>query len=417
MNAHFKRAYFFFVVCFVSRIYGLTIDDLAVDFADTWTVLQYMVQSSAHQIASPTTIDTSGRYKLIKDISGQITIAADSVELDLNTFAVMGGTDCLRIDQQKGVTVKNGILAAGSQSCAKVTNAQEIFFDGVSFVGSYTGLFIQTATGCIVNHCTFDSQSSSMLVLDDVHRAALQASHYRFEGGETGFSELTDVITLTRCSNMLLEGVDVVNNRSSTAGLTPIVHAQDIQGSIIRNCTITGNRMPYFIALLFDQCSDILCQANIIGANTSENSDFGVIYAQASNNVVINKCIINRNISIEGRSCGIQIEDSIDSMVNECHVYSNFSETSTALGILVDQDSDYTTVRDNYVKRNNGLSDGFGIVNNNTNSLIVHNESQGHTTANFLGNIKQISTYSSSLSKFTAITDPFSSYDNISIVP
>ena len=192
--------------------------------------LEALAVCSTQHIFQPTTITQSGIYCLGQSITGDIRIAADDVELDLNNFVVNGS---LWVNAQQRIRVYNGTVAA-SQTIDGVTvesGASGVAIEDVLVKNAQRGIYFQGTSNATVHHCTLSNNTTGMQ-LESASNICVHDSHakYNMRAGFDLISSSTNIFIECRALSTGKDNSIAANNL--VAGFI----ASDGYGNVFERC-------------------------------------------------------------------------------------------------------------------------------------------------------------------------------------
>lgn len=232
-------------------------------------------------ISAPTTITQSGPYCLSRSIAGTITIAADNVTLDLNSYEInANGSDyALVIQDATNVTVFNG----------SITGAQEagIFIDPSAFVTIHDISILDNVTYGI------DAQNVNGLTLKNIN----------FTRGNCAF----DLIGIT---HGVFENISI---QEHTATFDAIAVVRTSTSLLFKNISAQNNlkqldisqfigRASQVSLLCLSGCSNITMSDINLSNNVYESGDidfsetFGLLFFRCDNGSISNVKVNNNEL-------------------------------------------------------------------------------------------------------------------------
>jgi parallel beta-helix repeat protein len=238
--------------------------------------------------SSPTTIATSGRYFVSRNLSSGgpsiITITADDVDIDLNGF-VLDGTGSVNpvvaASGVDGVTIRNGTILGGSRSI-EIANGERVVIEDVEADGATgIGIFLDNTTAFAIRRVVFRNTFSTALRANGgASPATGTVEHNLVESCAEGF----------RLENV--ESVAVLNNRLRN------IQSHGIIVLIGSACLVSGNTLEQVGPGIRMFSSNSTISHNVVSnaANTG-------LEISGSDNLVLNNLVTrsgNRGIQIGG---------------------------------------------------------------------------------------------------------------------
>ncbi|MGE0206556.1 MAG: hypothetical protein AB7R69_01780 [Candidatus Babeliales bacterium] len=235
---------------------------LCSKFMETWTILGCQPMP----ISAPTTITQPGSYCLINDISGQITIAADNVLLDLAGRTIQNTPTAIVVMNQANIIIKNGILSSNSTIGIDLIDSQTISIQEIDFIDSSTGINASNVSCLNVYDCTFRS-SGRGLNFNNVVNAHVALCKLFFILTHNG-----PLFSFNNGENITVH--DIYMNNSAILSTAPMFMSATNQGSFvvkkcrcITNFVFVGGISTYFFidgeSAVFEDC-DIIDNTSLL---------------------------------------------------------------------------------------------------------------------------------------------------------
>lgn len=228
------------------------LDALLPKFINIFTKLEALEPCSAIPISQPTLISSAGIYCLTSDIAGQITVAANNVDISMNGHRVFGGINGIAI-QPNSVD----ITIIGPGSIGPVTNA------GILFSNNNNSIIVS------------DVQATTALVgfLTNGINTSLQFNRCSADTCLIGFNLINTQVGQLNACEMVSNGTGLL--------------LQDTNQIIIENCIASNNSINGFSQETSDVSTFINCKAYNNGIGSTGNS-FGFVSSNGSSNIFEN---------------------------------------------------------------------------------------------------------------------------------
>jgi parallel beta-helix repeat protein len=287
-------------------------------------------------IMAPVTISTPGNYSLAVDITGQITIAADNVTLDLDGNMIQGeGGPAISMTGQAGITIKNGFIKGATNgvflsTCSDVKIEQVTFSDN-----TLNGVSASTNIGLCITDCVFHNNTNGVS-FSFFSRNCLVA-HNKFYDQDVNHLEMSsslyNVIKNNECSGAGSYGFFVVNSSNNV-----------IEGNMVNQSENSGIRLNASFN-------------NILRSNQSNNSvnEHGIFLTAASNNNLLDGNLANQNAL-----------DGINILNSQNNELCNNSCNQNQNGLVLDTASNNLVVKNSFLENIGVGTDGKGILLNNS---------------------------------------------------
>lgn len=242
------------------------------------------------QINAPTTISTAGNYILCNNITGNITIAANDVQLDMNNYKItnVGGT-ALTINPNQRITVFNGTVTgtvgvgiASGASSVTITDVQarnctttgfsastvsKVTIKNCAASDAATGLQLSNSNSSLIKHCDFAANSTA-LFFNTVTNSVVEECTAN-QSSSAGY------VLVTSTNNTFSDTKVATVGSSSVTGNTYGFISTSGSGNVFENCTAqavqTGATADGIVAVGFALTGSENC-SKIIGCMSSNNA-------------------------------------------------------------------------------------------------------------------------------------------------
>lgn len=356
-------------------------ENASIDFSGVQIEIQGQQPTNCRYVCSadlPLTINQAGTYCLAEDVTGQITISANNVILNLSerilTTAATGITVSAGVS---AVVIKNGFInSSGATGVSLDTCANVKIFEVDFSGGGARGVDASAATCVEIEGCTFRDFTTEAIRLNNSDNSLVSKNKIErnargilLDGGSqnniisanTFVENTNEGIELSGASENVLEenecfgGSIGINLESSSIDNT-------IQKNNCSNNSSDGIR-------IVGSSNDNLVQANICNNNSGGSDPLGICAVSSSGNRFID------NVCNDNRLQGIGLFNGDNSLLcgNNC-------SGNGAQGILLNPSSDNNQVIDNTLTYNST----FGIQNSGSNNKIFNNSSLKNGT-NYTG--------------------------------
>ncbi|MGE0206365.1 MAG: right-handed parallel beta-helix repeat-containing protein [Candidatus Babeliales bacterium] len=249
------------------------LDAVCNKFEQTWTILACNVSVP---ISAATTISNPGTYCLINDIVGTITIAADSVTLDLNGKSISGGANGVYSSNHTDITIKNGLIKNATENGIKFTNVTDISIFSIKLRNNTKGIALNSVKGGFITESIM-LENATGLELVQTSKVFVKNCIAQ-ENTIVGFSLVdSDNNTFKECTAMCngLSGNDSAYGFISDNGRSNIFEQCNAQGTITTQTTLD------FVAAGFALTGSEMC-TKIISCesfdNTTPTTGFAIPY-------------------------------------------------------------------------------------------------------------------------------------------
>ena len=238
-------------------------------------------------VAAPVTIADPGSYRLANDVSGDITIDANNVELDLDNRRITAGTDGVSVSSHADIVIKNGIIEGGTNGIL-VSSCTNVKILDIDFIDNATGINILTVTCVQVDNCTFRGFSSEALCIDNTNNGKFSNCAMKFNDNSSR------VVSAADSFNLLFERIGMNNN--SKVGAFDVLCCDRLRNCVFKKCSASNNDASFLLQVFFfNSCENCIiedCQAN---ENSSSNGESVAFSNSNSNNLKFINCTANTN--------------------------------------------------------------------------------------------------------------------------
>lgn len=342
----------------------------------------------------PYTISDDGTYCIIRDLVGQagtngITIAADSVMLDLNGFSLIGvsGSEAgvhvanTVFDKALNIRIQNGVICNWG---AEGINAE--FVDGIFIMNmnifSNSDYGIKSGGDARIDSCNASYNLGGMWVGNASVLEGCTAS-YNTSGYGIYANEGSSLIGCASRQNSIAGFHVSDGSMSGCASTRNAGHGIMGGGSTLINCSVDDNG------------GDGIRGAAVVAACQANSNDGDGIWTSGGS--LIRDCRCEDN-----GSDGIESSDNNFIVNNLCQ--GNGTATNNGCGI-------YISGRDNRIEANNVVDNDIGIYVKNSGNLIVRNSASGNTTNYVLDSLSRYGPIETDLSGVITNLNPWTNFE------
>ena len=270
----------------------------------------------------------------------------------------------------------NGMILAGFQNLlvrncqvfdsgahgiiASIRQSQNVEIDGCQiFNAQDTALRVDNVANLIVRNSQFSNYnptSGPLVKLQDIFSGAVSGCIFNSAAGTS------DGLFLRNCHGLTIDGDEVLILCNQGATTCPIgINLQgDVDGTVVRNCTVSGNPLMG-IALQSDTLNGVdtgvIVENNLIKGALS----YGIFVSGASPTLLATNCGIYGNKVVGGASDGIHL----DANTAQCSVRDNSLINNAGFGIndLANSTGTGTNrIYHNFAQSNKPVSDNYQFV-------------------------------------------------------
>ena len=276
---------------------------------------------NAEPITTATTISNPGTYCIDDTISGNISITASNVMLDLNGYTIQGSITVASNVQR--VTIMNGSVDAqgAMDGIAVESGTSLITIDHVRITNALRGLSFTQSHENQVRNCTF-TQNTTGMFLDNATEISVREST-ALENIHAGFDLLSSSTNCFIDCKAILTGFtnqEVTNN--TVAGFI----SSDGHGNVFERCVANATQalsstdlaslVAGFALRGSEQCTKIIDSesANAIASSEGVTVPYGmVLELTTTQNVIKNNLVYCNQHDVMGTTTGIGISGSSSS--------------------------------------------------------------------------------------------------------
>ena len=310
----------------------------------------------------PITISQPGSYYVTTNLTGVtgtngITIAADQVALDLNGFALVGGSG------------SNGVLVSGTHNNLLICNGtvRDWKIDGVSATNALNSRFdrllltgngsagLRIGTGARASSCSTRGNGVGISAGDVCALVDCTA--------ESNMS--TGIVTLGSCTILNCTANDTISGQ----GIVASTHC------LIKNCLANFNNGTGISAAKGSVIEDCVASSSTLGDGINAGDHCNIIHCTARANkangiTASSNCRISGCMAADGNSEGIHVNV-------QCLVEDNVcSDNSPPIGVGIHATGVRNMITDNHISSN-----GRGVLlDTAATAVIVKNVFSGNTT-------------------------------------
>lgn len=114
------------------------------------------------QADMPLTITTPGRYCVLENLSGTLTIDADDVLVDFNGFKISSASpNNIFSNTHQNITIVNGIVGDSTLNGIFLVSCTSVIIADIKFEESDTGCELRQVQGFRVHNCSFENHDSN----------------------------------------------------------------------------------------------------------------------------------------------------------------------------------------------------------------------------------------------------------------
>jgi dipeptidyl aminopeptidase/acylaminoacyl peptidase len=245
------------------------------------TISLDLIGCAATPLFAPTTITVPGNYVLCNTIAGNVTIAADDVQLDMAGFSIINGSGtALSIGAHKRIYIFNGIATGDTgidisgaqeikicdmQVCDCITtgiiatSAKQLVLDHCNVSDALTGLQLQDSTCCTLQKCSFTANQEAVLCTNVTNSAFQECTATNATLG--GYSFVASTNNCIRGSTVTTVGNSAIMSNTygfmSSNGSGNVFEQCSLQG-IVTGATADGVYATGFLLTGSESCSKII---------------------------------------------------------------------------------------------------------------------------------------------------------------
>ena len=257
-----------------------------------WKLAQQVTEASCDATitqdnftAGTLTISNPGVYCLAESVSGQITIAASGVTLDLNGHSISGGTNGVEVNSSLAcIVIKNGVVGPATNAGILVNSGtSDVTIKDVKAIDCVEGIRFETASNSFVKQCDLVSNTTG-LTLDGSHKIVVDECT-AFCNEQAGYSLLSSDTNCFRQCKALSTGEGATGDDTNVFGFVSSSGFGNIFESCIANATqALTSTIQDAVAVGFalqgtEKCSKIIDSesANVTTAATGISVPYGIL--------------------------------------------------------------------------------------------------------------------------------------------
>ena len=225
-------------------------------------------------ITSAQTISTSGTYRCCQNITGDITIAASDVVLDLNKYKITGGIIVNNnLDQ---ITLRNGVVENGSSGDGILVNsgATNITIENITVKNTTRGIHFDTVFNGLIDQVTLVENTTGLQLENSYNISVFDATaKSNLQAGYELLNSTTCCILDSKALSTGLNNTELFGDESNVFGFV----LNDSYGNIIERCI--ANATQNLSATSYDT---VVAGFALLGTGTQCNKIIGCEAANAT---------------------------------------------------------------------------------------------------------------------------------------
>ena len=229
---------------------------------------------SPTNISSAQTISQSGTYRCCQNITGDITIAASDVVLDLNNYKITGGIIVnSNLDQ---ITLKNGVVENGSNGDGILINsgATNITIENITVKNTTRGIHFDTVVNGLIDNVTLVENTTGLQLENSYNISVFDATaKSNLQAGYELLNSTTCCILDSKALSTGLNNTELFGDESNVFGFV----LNQSYGNIIERCI--ANATQNLSATSYDT---VVAGFALLGTGTQCNKIIGCEAANAT---------------------------------------------------------------------------------------------------------------------------------------